>query len=935
MAEPSNTPFTPSSDPTAIPSLNNATGEEWDPVELDIAVRAWQDVLQEELCADAFRYNGYSPSHLGLSVDANGSNWWRRLNTDHMGGYAGAAFAALYERTGWVSLKCAGGAEIKVPAAHKCLSFAMEYPQVLAYVYWGWTLTDDQLAAYKGIMGWVLGLNYDPAEKTPYWVLAGLAGSGKEQPLDATVYKESGPCRLGDLVVGDKIYGRNGQLTTVTGIYPQGIKQVYEVVFRDNTRVRCGAEHLWYVESKKRNRPDRVLTTQQLLDRGLKNGSGWSYRVPFCEPVQYPKRDLPIHPYLLGCLLGNGNFTRATQTISLVVGTQDAADILDRIMTCLPEGMMLRGRQHDTACVQMNVCMNLPRGYKVKNPVREGLRTLGLLGKGSRTKFIPEIYLYSSIEDRLELLRGLMDTDGSCRNNKTHYSTFSPYLRKDIATLVQSLGGMVIDNARPGSDSVNVRTHFNPFYVSSKAQQWHPTDKNPPRRSIKAIVATGEYVEQQCISVDAPDHLYLTDNYTVTHNTSLVQFVVFVLQITGIVAHNRIIGLAPTHKAVRVLGSKLDCPVATVHSSSGLKIERLDDGELGHKLGDEGNLRNYDLAIVDECSMVGEDLVAALEQNRGECKLLYVGDPAQFNPVKELRRSTTFDKGPIVLLKSITRQAAGNPLILASRKLRLLLRDKVRPTEDHLKEWLPAGCFADKRDMGALFMQLGGVGADGLLTVDARVIAYRNTQVVAHNTKLHGLLHPGVETPYVKGTPVMMQATYDAVFAATGEKAKDNWRNAGAGALELRNSYEYVVAEDPVLGVHPLFNEPCWVVTLAAEVGVRSISSHQQVYVPLDYDVYEARVAALFDMVPDYSTCRSYEQQKRRKKLVSDAWEYKDAWCLMRHSYCLTAHKSQGSTFDHALVDLMDLDRIKSSSEMTKALYVALTRPKHSVTFLL
>ena len=144
----------------------------------------------------------------------------------------------------------------------------------------------------------------------------------------------------------------------------------------------------------------------------------------------------------------------------------------------------------------------------------------------SKDKFIPKEYLQGSVNQRLDLLRGLMDTDGSCIKNRTIFHTTSVLLVKDIMELVQSLGGIAIphmynrtDDAKTIEFQVNIRTEFCPFSEQSyKIKDWNRNKSFQTTRYIKSVEYIGDF-EQQCIKVSSLDHLYLTDSYIVTHNT--------------------------------------------------------------------------------------------------------------------------------------------------------------------------------------------------------------------------------------------------------------------------------------------------------------------------------------------------------------------------------------------------------------------------------
>lgn len=344
------------------------------------------------------------------------------------------------------------------------------------------------------------------------------SGSGKAQPLFCKVQTPQGEVEIGSLVVGQEIFKRDGTVGKVTGIFPQdGLQETFKVIFRDGTYTYCNAEHLWTVYGGKYSNKEMVKSLGQMMDRGLKNSRGGrKFRVPVCEAVQYPEKDFPIDPYTLGILIGDGYLCGGTPAFS--VGKKDS-EIFDIVKNNNPTWNFTA---HVTGqnCVQWSFTdtpKNLTNGCMTK------IKQLGLNVK-SGEKFIPTEYLYGSKEQRLSLLQGLLDSDGSCNKNRTTFTTTSSRLNEDVRKLVRSLGGIATGNhvdKRKGSFcyTINIRMKTNPFRVESKAKLWSYSAKNPPAKYIDSVEYIGR-MEQVCIAVDAEDHLYLTDDFIVTHNTS-------------------------------------------------------------------------------------------------------------------------------------------------------------------------------------------------------------------------------------------------------------------------------------------------------------------------------------------------------------------------------------------------------------------------------
>ena len=368
---------------------------------------------------------------------------------------------------------------------------------------------------------------------------------GRAQPLSSKVLTPWGFRDIGSLEVGDLVLGSDGQPTPVLGVYPQGRKTVFRVRTQDGASTRACDEHLWAVrtpEDRRRGKPARVLQTQDMVGR-LRRAHQHRFELPvLSEPAAFPERDVPLDPYALGLLLGDGCLTlRTTPSFS----TKDP-ELVDALATSIP-GIAVR---HKGA---FDDNLNRPQGRggdRSANPVSAMLREYGLAGTTSKTKFVPHAYLQNSAGVRLALLQGLLDTDGGPvmqhgRSCRIQYTTVSPRLRDDVVFLVRSLGGVaywrtrLAEGRRPGraggrpvnhrSDAfvmeIRLPTGVEPFRLRRKAQAYAEAAGGRPMRFITAIEPDGEE-ETVCISVAAADSLYITDDFLVTHNTLNDSFVV-------------------------------------------------------------------------------------------------------------------------------------------------------------------------------------------------------------------------------------------------------------------------------------------------------------------------------------------------------------------------------------------------------------------------
>jgi len=350
-------------------------------------------------------------------------------------------------------------------------------------------------------------------------MIADEMGTGKMNFVNCKVLTPSGWKRLGDIRRGDKIFGQDGLPHTVTGYYPQGILPSYKLTFRDGSTTECGAEHLWAV--KDANRLTRgenwtVKTLAELMKWGIHTKQGANkWCIPLVEPIQFEPKSFIIDPYILGVLIGDGCLLYSTPNFS---NPDIDNDIAQRVLKRLPAGCVMTNSRRES-------CPNYRLTFASRrNEIRAELVRLGL-DVHSEDKFIPGEYLLGSVQQRLDLLRGLMDTDGSARKNRITFHTTAYALAVDVAALVRSLGGTAIvrtyDRTKDGKGieyQVNVRLHLCPFYSRRKSFDWQASAHWHRVQYLQSVEPAGDK-EQACISVDSPGGLYVTDDYIVTHNT--------------------------------------------------------------------------------------------------------------------------------------------------------------------------------------------------------------------------------------------------------------------------------------------------------------------------------------------------------------------------------------------------------------------------------
>lgn len=372
-------------------------------------------------------------------------------------------------------------------------------------------------------------------------IFSGETASGKAQPLDAKVLTPTGWRLMADLTVGDLVTCPDGRTAPINGVYPQGDKDIWRITFEDGRTVECCDDHLWKVwEWKVRYETGKTHSERKVVNGGAEwsvqplsrirswfEGTGRKGKraaVPLVEPfaIEMPPRDLTVPPYALGALLGDGTFCGAAVAR---LSTADA-HVLNRVMADLPD--------YEAKPVEGTVDYRLVQKERRRGgSLHAAVRRLGLADVMAHEKFVPSAYKYGSVTQRLALLQGLMDTDGSVENGT--YATLtstSERLALDVQELAWSLGAVAKiarrqthytykGEKRAGRPSWRVSI-VHPdvsrlFTLPRKVAQCR-TKGTRDRLRIISIKAIGRK-PAQCISVGHPDHLYVTDGFVVTHNT--------------------------------------------------------------------------------------------------------------------------------------------------------------------------------------------------------------------------------------------------------------------------------------------------------------------------------------------------------------------------------------------------------------------------------
>lgn len=344
-------------------------------------------------------------------------------------------------------------------------------------------------------------------------ISGGVLNCGKAQPLDAKILTPNGFIPMGSLQVGDVICDTEGGLQHIEGVFDRGVRDNYRVVFNNGAVVECCDEHLWQVFDIK-TRKEVVLELSAIM-KDLRR-----YRINMPAPAMFsPSEPLPLAPYFLGIMIGDGTYADSNSVLRINTDIE-----------CIE-----RARKDEEFEYRIKYYSNrMPTISIHNNRIRSIFRELNLWGQRSYTKSIPRQYLYASIEDRKELLRGLFDTDGFNDTvcGRIEYTTTSPQLCEDIIFLIRSLGGYAKVSTKIGSykkDGVKriCKKVYRIYCVFDCPDEYFTLARKKTgltrQKAIAVKMAAVEKIgsaQMRCIKVSSPTSLYITNDFIVTHNTA-------------------------------------------------------------------------------------------------------------------------------------------------------------------------------------------------------------------------------------------------------------------------------------------------------------------------------------------------------------------------------------------------------------------------------
>lgn len=374
----------------------------------------------------------------------------------------------------------------------------------------------------------------------------------------------------------------------------------------------------------------------------------------------------------------------------------------------------------------------------------------------------------------------------------------------------------------------------------------------------------------------------------------------------------RILLTAPTHQALAVAreGLAADVETMTIHAALGLTVHEREDGTTSVARRVSPKLRGYHLVVVDEASMVGAELYQEFMRNR-ECAVLFVGDPGQLPPVGERESPAFAEVAGRLSLTSIVRQAEGSPLITLAHAIRELAENGQRVRLDLLRPHAEGAAQIVDGNLQTVTEYVADAISSGFRAVG---ITYRNEDVDRINAGAHRALYPSSTLPYEPGERVLFRAPWHR----PGEENRE--------PVVRTNEMGTVVSLSDV--VESPFDLPMRNLTVELDSGREYMFP-----VPVNPVTWRRAVSALFaehrSAKARAALARGSEADALRevaRAASAHAWRLRSWFAAVQHAYALTAHRSQGSTYDIAVLHWRGLGMMRDDFEHARAVYVAATR---------
>ena len=471
---------------------------------------------------------------------------------------------------------------------------------------------------------------------SPGTVIIGAPGSGKAIWNEEQIITPNGMKKIKNIKVGDRLYGKNGQITKVLGVYPQGKKSLYKVTLADGRSITVTKDHLFTVGRKSHGEFKFLVTpVSELLQKGIRDSGGsCKYFLQNNDCIQYKPKKYKVNPYIIGAFLGNG-----CKSVGALIFSSPTEEVPKKIAKLLSEDLgkpvyAERNSENNYSWefyYENNIDMEQRRRVWAKDLDSTLVKLLTKTKSAERR--IPKKYKYGSEEQRYALLNGLLDTDG-CIHSETRgnvdYSSTSLELLKDIAEVVRSLGNYYV-NIQKKVDIREGREQNSPGYVLyigcdpvRKSRLF--TVSNKLERAIKAtaketnrhydilrIISIEKLHKKDhctCFLVDAPDHQFIAGQTVVTHNT----FFMVNIAATALGMGKRIIAIDPKDDFQRLYNINKNIHIIDINN---IKPGALNPFEFLKDYDEEGNEKRLDtttlMTIIESlCGTIDDKMLTAI-----------------------------------------------------------------------------------------------------------------------------------------------------------------------------------------------------------------------------------------------------------------------------------------------------------------------------------
>ena len=385
------------------------------------------------------------------------------------------------------------------------------------------------------------GKKYYQEHGIPHNLKILLYGPPGPQPVDTIIPTPSGNIKLDDLRPGDKVYSITGDTSRIEEIYEYDDLDVYKITFSDGRVSYCGKDHEWPTITSRGNIQRRRVC--EMIDKGLIGSNGRSrFSIPLGPQVLMDNKHVPIDPYVLGVFIGNGNLTQLNLTLS----ASDESIPKKIAKICHFDVKKRSDDPFDYNWIFYDKTFGKP--IKTNSFFKE---IPFLINSKSYDRYIPNDYIFNSYQNRLRIIQGLMDTDGSISESKAEkdrkeftygvsYSSTSKQLIENMSYILRSLGYRISINIDSRIEKytteycANIRIQIN----DSEKYKLFRFSNNKVNRSLKARfrkydrkfnamptiqiinIEKCNYISRmKCLHIDDPSHIYLTNDFIPTCNS--------------------------------------------------------------------------------------------------------------------------------------------------------------------------------------------------------------------------------------------------------------------------------------------------------------------------------------------------------------------------------------------------------------------------------